>query len=103
MDEGLYSVLGGHIRMTDRQRFKSLVHYVCWRCSDEPSKLGAVKLNKTLWLSDLRAYYQLGEPITNSRYVKRQFGPVPAAIVPTLTELEMAGVLTIRDAKHYGK
>jgi hypothetical protein len=32
----------------DREKFKSLVHYVCWRCMDDPSKLGSVKLNKIL-------------------------------------------------------
>jgi len=89
--------------MFNREKFKALVHYVCWRSSDDPSKLGAVKLNKTLWLSDLTAYYHLGKPITGARYIKRQFGPVPAAILPVLTELEDEGVLTIRDAKLYGK
>lgn len=89
--------------MFNREKFKSLVHYVCWRSSDDPSRLGAVKLNKTLWLSDLGAYYRSGQSITGARYIKRKFGPVPAAILPVLTELEDEGILTIRDAKHFGK
>lgn len=84
-------------------RFKQLVHYVCWACADDPTKLGAVKLNKVLWLSDLNSYYHLKRPITNSRYVKRQFGPVPSRVVPVLRELELEGVLTIRSADHFGK
>ena len=89
--------------MFDRLKFKSLVHYVCWRCSDDPTKLGAVKLNKAVWLSDLSAYYQLGHPVTGARYVKRQFGPVPKPILPVLAELESEGILTVRDTQHFGK
>ena len=84
-------------------RFKQLVHYVCSKCADDPTKLGAVKLNKALWLSDLNAYYHLGEPITSSRYVRRQFGPVPGRIMPVLRELETEGKLEVRTAEFYGK
>ena len=66
--------------MENAAKFKKLVHYVCSQCSGDVSKLGAVKLNKALWLSDLVAYYQLGQPITSARYVKRQFGPVPSQL-----------------------
>lgn len=83
-------------------RFKQLVHYVCSKV-DDPKKLGATQLNKTLWLCDLRAYYELSEPITKARYVKRQFGPVPSQILPVLRELQQEGVLTVRTADHFGK
>jgi CBS domain-containing protein len=65
--------------------------------------LGAVKLNKILWLADLSAFYETGEPITEARYIKREFGPVPARIVPVLRELEQEGVLTVRDVPHFNK
>src|SRR5579862_7607173 len=86
----------------DREKFKSLVHYICWRCMDDPSKLGYVKLNKILWASDFTAYYERGEPITGAGYVKRQYGPVPGAIVPILRELEEQGFLTARDTHYHG-
>jgi len=89
--------------VTDTNRFKKLVHYVCSQCADDPTKLGAVKLNKALWLSDLTSYYNLGAPITDSRYVKRQYGPVPSGVVPVLRELELEGVLTVRSVEHFGK
>ena len=89
--------------MADRSRFKQLVHYVCSRCAEDPSKLGAVKLNKALWLSDLRAYYKFGGPITSARYVKRQYGPVPSQIVPTLKELQQEGALMVETVDHFGK
>jgi hypothetical protein len=82
------------------EKFKSLVHYICWRCAD-PTKLGAVKLNKVLWRADFRAYLELGEPVTGATYVKRQYGPVPSAILPTLRRLEEEGKLSIRDVEYF--
>src|SRR5262245_16184625 len=87
--------------MYDAKKFKNLVHYVCWKCSDDPSKLGSVKLNKAIWLSDLHAYYSLGSPITGARYIKRQFGPVPKPILPILAELESDEIIKLRDVRHY--
>lgn len=86
-----------------KEKFKSLIHYICWRCHSDPSKLGAVKLNKILWLSDFISYYNSGQPITGARYVRRKFGPVPGAIVPALKELETEGALSIRDTTFHGK
>jgi hypothetical protein len=87
----------------NREKFKSLVHYVCSRRCDAPETLGAVKLNKILWLAELSSFYDLGHPITNVRYIKRKFGPVPAPIVPVVRELEAEGVLTVSDSTHFGK
>lgn len=91
------------LTFNNQNKFKSLVHYICWRYADDPAKLGAVKLNKALWLSDLSAYYALGKPITNARYVKREFGPVPKAILPILRELESEGALEIRETPYFGR
>jgi len=87
----------------DHRKFKSLVHYVVARRAKAPETLGAIKLNKILWLSDFMSYYRTGKPITTSRYIKRQFGPVPASVKPVLRELEREGVLTVTDASHFGK
>jgi hypothetical protein len=84
-------------------KFKSLVHYICSRRANAPETLGAVKLNKILWLSDLESFYERGKPITESRYIKRQYGPVPARIVSTLHEMQNDGILTIREEAHFGK
>jgi Protein of unknown function (DUF4065) len=89
--------------MVNPNNFKSLVHYVCWKRASRPETLGAIKLNKILWLSDLAAFYDRGESITGSRYIKREFGPVPARIVPTLRELEADGYLRVAEASHFGK
>jgi hypothetical protein len=86
----------------DHDKFKSLVHYVCWRCNRDPSKLGAVKLNKALRVADFTSYYKTGEPITGARYVKRQFGPVPSVIVQVLNELESEGAIRTREVPFHG-
>lgn len=87
----------------DRGKFKALVHYVCWRCKDDTSKLGATKLNKILWLSDFDRYYRHGMPLTGARYAKEQFGPVPRAIMPVLRELEAEGAVVRREVDFHGK
>jgi hypothetical protein len=82
------------------EKFKSLVHYICWKCAD-PTKLGAVKLNKVLWRTDFKAYLELGEPVTGATYVKRQFGPVPVSILSALRELQTEGNISIREVEYY--
>ena len=86
----------------DRNKLKALVHYVCWKC-DNPAILGAIKLNKVLWVSDVWAYIGRGAPITGERYVKRQFGPVPASIVGIVAELEAEKQIVVRQREAYGK
>jgi hypothetical protein len=89
--------------MINSTKFKSLVQYICSSRADAPDSLGAVKLNKILWLADLTAFYELGEPITTSRYIKQEFGPVPARIMPALRELENEGAIKVREADHFGR
>ena len=89
--------------MFNQDKFKTLVHYVCWRCSDDPASLGAVKLNKILWFSDVIAFAERGAPITGARYVKQKFGPVPKALLPVLRILEWAGDLRIEEVEYYGR
>jgi hypothetical protein len=83
-------------------RFKRLVHYVCWRCADDPSKLGAVKLNKILWLAEQENYYRNGKPLTTIHYVKEKYGPVPDGIVTALQELHREGKVVEGKADHFG-
>ena len=86
----------------NREKFRTLVHYVCDKV-DDPSNLGATKLNKILWFSDVLAYLNWAEPITGESYIKRQFGPVPAHILSVLEELEKDRLLVVRDVSYYGR
>lgn len=79
----------------DREKFKSLVHYICWKC-DDPSKLGATKLNKIVWYAEKTAFLRLGASMTGAKFVKREYGPVPAAIIPVLDELQKESAIVIR-------
>ena len=84
------------------RKFKTLVHYVCWKCSSDPASLGAVKLNKVLWFADVIAFAETGASLTNARYVKQKFGPVPKAILPVLRELVEEENLKIDMVDYYG-
>ena len=82
-------------------KFKALVHYVCDKCVGCPEKLGATKLNKILWFSDVLAYVSLGEAITSEEYIKRQYGPVPRTILQVLRELGDEKQILIREVGSY--
>ncbi|MDR3714363.1 MAG: Panacea domain-containing protein [Puia sp.] len=84
-----------------RTTFKSLVQYVCSRCQDNPSRLGATKLNKVLWYVDTGHFLKTGKSLTGARYVKRQHGPVPAAIPAIIDELVAERKLHVRDVQFY--
>jgi hypothetical protein len=85
-----------------KKKFRTLVHYVCDKCSEQPSKLGATKLHKVAWHADMIAYLQTGETITGETYVKRQFGPTAKHMLPTLDDLEKAGAIAVRDVDYFG-
>jgi len=69
-------------------KFKALTHFIIKECEDDPSRLGATRLNKALWHTDVLSYRSTGASVTNDSYVKRQKGPVPSEILVTIRELE---------------
>ncbi len=86
----------------NKEKFKALAHYVCARAED-PSKLGATKLNKILWYSDVISFLKWGKPITGEIYEKRQFGPMPRHIYSVLEELKFENKLAITEVEHFGR
>jgi len=85
----------------DTDKFDALVHYVCAKCED-PSMLGATKLNKILWYSDTGAYLYFGKSITDATYVKQQFGPVPKDVLAAIGRLKNLGLIIEREAPFFG-
>ncbi len=79
------------------EKFKALVHFIVHECLNNPEKLGAIRLNKALWYSDVISYKMNGSSITGASYVKRKKGPVPAKILSTLKELENESKILIRE------
>ncbi|WP_342359901.1 Panacea domain-containing protein [Terrarubrum flagellatum] len=84
----------------DRAKLKAVILYTCEKC--QPSRLGAVKLHKVLYFSDMLRYAGEGSAITGATYRKRKLGPTCDQLLPTLRELETDGALEIRDADYFG-
>jgi hypothetical protein len=84
------------------KKFKNLVHYVISRVED-PSQLGAVKLNKIVWYIDAEAYLRTGESLTGARYSKMPQGPVPKAMLPIIRELEQESSILVETVDYYGR
>ena len=79
-------------------RLGALAHYVIART--EPSELGATKLNKILWFSDIAYYRRHGKSITGlSHYVRMPKGPMPPDINRELRHLGRHGLIVERPAK----
>lgn len=72
-------------------QFKELVHFIVNECTHQSRTLGAIRLNKTLWYTDVLAYQETGKSVTGEKYIKRKMGPVPAAILTTIGELQTDG------------
>jgi hypothetical protein len=85
------------LQRLDMNKLTALVHYICYKCPD-PTTLGAVKLNKIVWYSDVLSYVGGGKPITGETYIKRQFGPVPKHIQKVLERLKNSGDIVVREA-----
>jgi hypothetical protein len=83
------------------EKFKAVVHYICNKPED-PSVLGAIKLNKVLWYSDSIRYLITGNSITGETYVKRQYGPVPKHILKAVDELVSDGKIARGKVDHFG-
>jgi hypothetical protein len=58
-------------------RLKELTLHVAARCQRH-RHFGVTKLNKILFFADFIAYKRRGVPITGAKYMRGQFGPVPA-------------------------
>ncbi len=84
----------------DREKLKDTVLYICSHC--EPSQLGAVKLHKVLYYSDMIQFLAVGSPLTGATYRKRPHGPTCDALLPVLRELTGANALEIGEADYFG-
>lgn len=70
-----------------RQKFIELMLYFSQRGLTERLIIGSTRLNKLLFFSDMRTYWELGEPITGARYQRLEFGPAARAMLPVRKEL----------------
>ncbi len=82
-----------------KDKFKALVHFVVSECSDNPAQLGAVRLNKTLWFSDMLAYKQRGTPISEATYIKKPQGPVARLLPACIETLVEEGCIEVTEPR----
>ena len=84
----------------DRAKLRAVILYACSSC--EPSELGAVKLHKVLYYTDMIHYAHVGVPVTGATYRKRPFGPTCDQLLPTLAELVRERALEVHDVDYFG-
>jgi hypothetical protein len=84
-------------------KLEMLMHYIIWKCQD-PTTLGATKLNKSLLYSDIFFYVEHGKSITDVVYIKRQFGPVPNPkdFLQARDKLEKEGKIAVTKNLYHG-
>lgn len=70
-----------------RDKFIELLLYFSQRGITERLVIGSTRLNKLMFFSDMRAYAELGKPITGARYQRLEFGPAARAMLPVREEL----------------
>jgi Antitoxin SocA-like, Panacea domain len=71
----------------EREKFIELLLYFSKRGIDEDLVIGSTKLNKLLFFTDMRAFTELGDPVTGARYFRLEFGPAARAMLPVRNEL----------------
>ena len=80
------------------EKFRQMILYFTQEGAGDPL-FGSTRLNKQLFMADFMAYKLLGEPISGSTYVHRQFGPAPSEFVNVRESLKVDGVLAIEEIK----
>jgi uncharacterized phage-associated protein len=86
----------------DMRRLEEAILFICTTCRQE-DQLGAVKLNKVLYYSDMINYAKTGKSITGAAYVKRQRGPVPKEVMEAIGNLKLAKRLETHEVSIFAK
>ncbi|MBZ9736344.1 SocA family protein [Mesorhizobium sp. CA18] len=83
-----------------RDKLRAAVLHVIGQC--KPDRLGAVKLHKVLYYSDMLTFLDTGQPVTGAEYRKRPFGPTCDAVLSVLDELARTGDVSIERVDYHG-
>ena len=78
-----------------RQRFETLVQYICWICED-PRALGLDRLNRILWYVDRNLYLTRDRVATGASYLRHRSGPWARPLEAVLRDLERRGLVAQR-------
>lgn len=74
------------IHTSDEKKLKEMIIHIAMKSSCD-QRFGSTKLNKLLYACDMLAFAHLGHSISNTTYVKREFGPTPKRMPAVLDEL----------------
>lgn len=86
----------------DKDKFDQLVLYICGQV-ENPADLGAVKLHKILWFSDLANFARCGRSIAGDHYIKMPQGPFSTHAEKAIKRLERASLLAERQMPVYNR
>lgn len=84
----------------NKDKFDQLVLYICSKV-ENPADLGAVKLHKILWFSDLANFARCGRSIAGDNYIKMPQGPFSTHAEKAVKRLERAALLAERQMPVY--
>jgi hypothetical protein len=84
------------------KKLKEAVHFVTKKMALEPHKLGAVKLQKTIWYFDVKSYSFTGKTATGAIFTKGEFGPYAVAIGEVVRQLVAEDRLFTDTEDYYG-
>ncbi|MDI9313115.1 MAG: Panacea domain-containing protein [Hydrotalea sp.] len=86
------------------KKIYSVIFYIIKTCQDKNYKLGAVRLNKIIWNSDISYLKENGRTITEEKYAKRQYGPVVFSMPSYIRELTLNGYIDFANKiSNYGE
>jgi hypothetical protein len=84
------------------ERLADLMHYVIWR--SDPSELGATKLYKICWYSDLESCRTLGGAISGATHYRRlQHGPAPKNANRVIEYLWDSGKIAVAKENYFDR
>lgn len=86
----------------DDTKLDALILYVVNRV-ENPADLGATKLHKILWFSDLMMFANYGKSIAGETYIKMPPGPWGEHVESSLDRLKASGLLVERREPHYNR
>lgn len=73
----------------------AMVHYVTRAYSAEPEKLGAVRLHKILWNTEVQAVRRTGYPVAGETFIKHKHGPFAEHLDDVVDALKRARLLHV--------
>jgi len=75
------------------------LHFIIFHAEKNGLELGAIKLTKSLVMSEAASLYLQGRTMTDTKIVKAPQGPVPDGYKEALARLEAAGLIKITESE----